>query len=382
MKKQIAILGCGLSGMLTALAFANKNIKTTIIEHQSISASNFCTDIRTTALTPASAKFLENINIWSEIENIASKMSEVYVVDNKAPEMLHFSNIKKNDPLGYIIKNHEFKEILLKKINSHPLIEVIDQFRYQKIDSNYDHSTIYFDNNKIINCRLLIVCDGRNSKVRQYYFFNKIEKEYKQTALTFNIRHQKNHENCAIEHFMPSGPFAILPLKDPNSSSVIWTVRDEQLSLLLSLANDEFEYLINNNAGKSLGSISVDSEVRYFPLKARITNKYFHNKIVLLADSAHIIHPLAGQGLNQGIKDIETLTQLVATMGDSEEMLQKYQKLRKSDNLAMYIITDKLNSIFSNHSKSLWCLRRLGLNIIDNIRPVKNLLIQYAMGQR
>ncbi len=424
MKKEIVILGCGLSGMLTALSFAEKNIKTTILECQSTSSSSFGSDIRTTALTPASSRFLGAIDVWSEIEQVASKMLEVYVVDNKAPEMLHLysndlkngdnkqgvsvlgvvnlreyanapkfyganslkqksiSTIKGNDALGYIVKNSEFKQILLENVKKNSLITLIDQCGYKKIDSKADHSIIYLDNKKTINSDLLIVCDGHNSKARQYYFFNRIEKAYNQTALTFNIRHEKNHENCAIEHFMPSGPFAILPLKDQKTSSIVWTVSQEQVTLLLSLPREEFEYVVSRNCGNSLGAIAVDSDISSFPLKARITSKYFHNKIAVIADSAHVIHPLAGQGLNQGIKDIGTLTQLVANSGTNAAVLEKYQKLRQNDNLNMYMITEGLNSIFSSHSKPLWYLRRLGLKAIDNIEPIKNLLTQYAMGQR
>ncbi|WP_341756077.1 MULTISPECIES: FAD-dependent monooxygenase [unclassified Candidatus Tisiphia] len=410
MKKEIVILGCGLSGMLTALSFAEKNIKTTILEYQSINSSSFCADIRAIALTPASSRFLETINVWSEIKQVASKMLEIYVVDNKASEMLHLyskqksiyskqksiyskqksiysndlsiPNIKGNDALGYIVKNSEFKQILLENVKKNSLINIIDQCDYKKIDSKADRSIIYLDNNKTINSDLLIVCDGHNSKARQYYFFNKIEKAYNQTALTFNIRHEKNHENCAIEHFMPSGPFAILPLKDQKTSSIVWTVSQEQAALLMSLPSEEFEYLVGRNCGNSLGSIAVDSDISSFPLKARIASKYFHNKIVVVADSAKVIHPLAGQALNQGIKDIETLTGLVASSGINSAMLEKYQKLRKNDNFNMYMITEGLNSIFSNHSKPLWYLRRLGLKAIDNIQPIKNLLVEYAMGQR
>jgi 2-octaprenyl-6-methoxyphenol hydroxylase len=228
----------------------------------------------------------------------------------------------------------------------------------------------------------LIVCDGQNSKVRQYYFFNKIEKAYKQTALTFNITHEKNHENCAIEHFMPLGPFAILPLKEQNSSSVIWTTSTQQASLLMTLSSEEFEYLLGKNCGYSLGTIHLDSKISCFPLKARVTSKYFYNKIVLVADSAHVIHPLAGQGLNQGIKDIEALVQLTLGNGITEFTLEQYQKLRQNDNLVMYIATESLNTIFSNHSKPLWYLRRLGLKTIDNMPVIKKLLLQYAMGNR
>ncbi len=380
MKKGIVILGCGLSGMLTALAFASKNIKTTILEYQPITSSKLYTDIRTTALTPRSVSFLNNINIWHKMEELVSYMLDIYVVDNKASEMLWLKDVKRNAPLGYIVKNSDFKKILLEEIRNNLLIEIIDQFDYQKVESRNDCTIIHGKDQQIIQTDLLIVCDGFNSAVRAYYFSNEVEKTYNQTALTFNISHTKDHENCAIEHFMPSGPFAVLPLKDQYSSSIIWTVAEGQAPLLLNLPKAEIEYLINKNCGNSLGGVKIDSAISSFPLQARIVKKYFYNKIVLIADSAHIIHPLAGQGLNQGIKDIVTLSRVIYEKDINNETLVLYQKLRKDDNFAMYMITDNLNNIFSNHSQILWYLRRGGLKAIDNIPLVKEFILQYASG--
>lgn len=382
MNKNIVILGCGFSGMLTALAFAKQNIKVTILESKSVTSEDFCSDIRTTALTPESIKFLDNINIWQEIEQQVGKMLDVYVVDNKAAEMLNLKDSKENKPLGYIVNNSDFKRALLQKVQENPLIEIIDQFDYKKITSLNNQTAIEYGNNKTIKSDLLIVCNGHNSLVRSYYFSNKIEKSYKQIALTFNIKHSENHENCAMEHFMPEGPFAVLPLKSQNHSSIIWTVPEEKAPLLLNLPTEEIEFLLNKNCGTSLGVVKIDSKISAFPLKARVTNKYFHNRIVLVADSAHIIHPLAGQGLNQGIKDIETLVKLISDNGTSEETLRLYQKERAEDNFIMYMITDNLNMIFSNHAKALWYFRLLGLDMIDNMPIVKNWLLQYAMGKR
>ncbi|MCC8368754.1 MAG: FAD-dependent monooxygenase [Rickettsia endosymbiont of Oxypoda opaca] len=390
----VIILGSGLSGMLTALSMAKVGIKTTIIESKSVKANNFYSDIRSTAITPYSQNFLNSLEIWSELENLAAEMQDVYVVDNKAPEILHLRNklrchsrLRGNDinglaaPLGYVVKNSEFKKALVTKIKENSLINLIDECEYKKVESNPDHSVITLDNNKQITCNLLIVCDGYYSKVRSYYFSDEIEESY-QTALTFDVKHEINHDNCAMEHFLPLGPFALLPLKDQNSSSVIWSTSAKQASLLQNLPDEEFEYLVQRNCGKSLGKITIDSKISAFPLKARLAKQYFYNRIVLIADSAHIIHPLAGQGLNQGIKDIEVLTKLIDVMGIKEETLQQYQKLRQDDNFIMYKITDELNNIFSNYSKNLWYLRRLGFKAIDNLKPIKNLITQYAMGER
>lgn len=376
----IIITGAGLSGMITALAFASKNIKTTILESQSIDDEKFYSDLRTTALTPASRQFLNNINIWAEIETISSKMLDIYVVDNKAPEILHF--FKDKEALGYIVKNSEFKKLLASIVKSSPFITIIDQCNYNKVSSYIDHSLLHLNTNDTLKCDLLIICDGYNSKAKQPFFSSIIEKYYNQTALIFNIQHEKDHENCAVEHFMQSGPLATLPLFNQKDSSVVWTVAEKQASLLKSLPIAEFEYILQKNCGNALGKIIINSDIRAFPLKARLTNKYYHNKLVLLADSAHIIHPLAGQGLNLGMKDIKSLVELVNSSDTKQETLQKYQASRKDDNLAMYAITDGLNSIFSNDSKALWYLRRTGLKMINNFKPLKNLLLHYAMGQR
>ncbi|WP_341792822.1 MULTISPECIES: FAD-dependent monooxygenase [unclassified Rickettsia] len=414
----VIILGSGLSGMLTALSMAKIGIKTTIIESKSIKANNFYSDIRSTALTPATKNFLSHLEIWSKIENLAAEMQDVYVVDNKAPEILHLRNklrchsraggnpenilksknkcgmekdldsrFRGNDinelaaPLGYVVKNSEFKKALVTKIKESSFINLIDECEYKKVESNPDHCVITLDNNKKITCNLLIVCDGYHSKVRSYYFSEEVEASY-QTALTFNIKHEVKHDNCAMEHFLPLGPFALLPLRDQNSSSVIWSTELTQASLLQNLSAEEFTYLVQRNCGKSLGKITIDSEISAFPLKARLANRYFHNRIVLIADSAHIIHPLAGQGLNQGIKDIEVLTKLINITGIKEETLRQYQKLRQDDNFIMYKITDELNNIFSNYSKNLRCLRQIGFKAINNFRPIKNLITSYAMGER
>lgn len=380
---EIVILGCGFSGMLTALALAKLGIRSTIIENRSVEAKEFYNDIRTTALTPYSQNFLDDILVWQELEEYVSPMLDVYVVDNKADKILHLLNGKEGNKvaLGYIIKNSDFKKILVSKIQNHPYIKLFDKYEYKKIVSYTDHSTVLFESNKQINCDLLVICDGANSKARSYFFTNEIEKPY-QTALTFNIKHQNAHENCAMEHFLPLGPFALLPMKDQDTSSVVWSTEREQASLLMNLPVEEFEYLVQRNCGKSLGKITIDSKVTAFPLKARIANRYYHNRIVLVADSAHAIHPLAGQGLNQGIKDISALADLINEIGISEPMLKQYQKLRQEDNFIMYKITDGLNSIFSNYSQSLHYLRQIGFKAIDKLRPIKNLITNYSTGER
>lgn len=386
-KDNIVILGCGLSGMLTALSFASVGIKTTIIEAKSTSNPDFFGDIRTTALTDCSKNFLDNINLWSAIAEIAGGILDIYVVDSGSPSMLHFClpplhHDKANTPMGYIVKNSELKQLLLTAIRQHNLITLLEQCDYQKVELINDDCIVHLANNTQIHCDLLILCNGAFSAIRQAYFPNKILKYYGQSAITFNVRCEKAHENVAIEHFRPSGPFAILPLKDPHSLSIVWTFKEAQAEAIKNLPLPELEYFTQQNFGNFLGKISIDSAISIFPLKAYLAKKYFHQQIVLVADTAHIIHPLAGQGLNQGIKDIEALTKLIKARGINQETLRQYQQQRQIDNMLMYLITDNLNRIFSNDSQCLGYLRRAGLKAIEKVAPIKNQLINYAMGKR
>ena len=380
----IVILGCGLSGMITALALAKYNICNTIVEAQTTTNQEFFNDIRTTAMNAASRNILEKIGIWQELLELCGPINDIYVVDNKAPEMLHFliEDTSKNRKMGYLIENTKLKKCLYDLVKQNKFITVLDNIKYQKINNNSDYCELALSNNNKLVCKLLIACDGKNSRAKNLFFSNDIEEDYKQKALTFIVGHEKNHEGTAVEHFMPTGPFAILPLKDPYKSSIVWTVSESYASALLTIEPEEFTYLVQENFGSFLGKIKIQSKMAVFPLKAYTARKYYNNSIALIADTAHIIHPLAGQGLNQGIKDIDCLTSLIAANSINKDTLINYQKLRQDDNKNMLLITDVINSIFSSNSKIFHSTRRLGFKAIEKIPHLKGMLIKYAMGER
>jgi len=380
----IVILGCGLSGMITALALANYNISSTIVEAQSTTNQEFFDDIRTTAINAFSRNIFEKIGIWQELLKLCGPINDIYVVDNKAPEMLHFliEDNSCNKKMGYLIENTKFKKCLYDLVKQNKCITVLDNIKYQRINNNLDYCELALSNNSKLVCKLLIACDGKNSRAKNLFFSNEIEEDYNQQALTFIVGHERNHEGTAVEHFMPTGPFAILPLKDPYKSSIVWTVSESYASALLTIEPKEFAYLVQENFGSFLGKIEFQSKVGGFPLKAYTAKKYYNNSIVLIADTAHVIHPLAGQGLNQGIKDIDCLSSLIAGNGINKDTLINYQKLRQDDNKNMLLITDFINSIFLSNSKIFHSTRQLGFKAIEKIPPFKEMLIKYAMGER
>lgn len=384
-RNDIIILGCGISGMIAALGLAKSKIKVTIVEAKDTKDERFFEDIRTTALTDYSKNYFESIDIWPVLAKFVGPIRDIYVVDNKAPQMLHFGSqdlVGENAVMGYLIQNKDFKKALLEAVINNPYINIIDKTNYTKIDNSATGSSIYLDNNKTIRADLVVVCDGYNSEAKQTFFSSLMTKQYGQHALTFIAKHEKPHGGTAVEHFMPSGPFAILPLKDEYHSSIVWTVPAEHAEALICLDKEELTYLVQEHFGPFLGQIEIEGKVAAFPLKAYQTDKYFNKSLVLVADTAHIIHPLAGQGLNQGIKDIEALITMVMRYPDNASILTNYQKLRKDDNANMLAITDTLNVVFSNNSELFHGARQVGFKAIESISPFKKALIKYAMGKR
>ncbi len=438
---KIIILGCGYSGMISSIALAKQGAEITIIENASIESDSFFNDPRTLAITATSKKFMQEIGIWDKIQDLCAPINDIYVVDNKSPKMIHFEtrDITDDEFMGYMCLNSEFKRALVDILKSTSQITVIDKACYGKIDNSYLGCTLEViesldkgDNlitqrARKIKSDVIIACDGKNSNAKRNFFSTKIEKDYNQKAFTFTVTHEKPHEGTAVEHFINSGPFASLPLRWPNRSSVVLSVETKKAEAIENLSTTEFSYLVQDKFGEFLGKVTIDairedknssSKVvkdyfRSFPLTANITNNYVNKRIMLIADSAHTIHPLAGQGLNQGIKDIKSLYELlskdslqkltnpscdsISSLGGSKiinsyqttgkedslsSLLQKYEKARSSDNYHMFEITDTINAIFSNNSQLMEKARNVSFDMIEKFPPFKKALVKYAMGRR
>lgn len=383
-KSEIVILGCGLAGMMVALSLVGRGAGITVVENRSTGGVDFFYDPRSTALTASSREFLSRIGVWDHLAEIVSPIKDIYVADNKQEDMIHFSSDSESMPqeyMGYMVLNTEFKKQLFDVVRDAD-IKIIDECSYSKIRNNDSRCSVELANGQTLNADLVIVCDGRNSIAKKHFFSDGLVKEYGQKAITFLVRHEKSHEGTAVEHFMHSGPFAILPLKDEHMSSVVWSVDEKRSDVLMKLPREEFAYLVQENFGEFLGKISIESEVAAFPLTASNARKYVNKRMLLVADAAHIVHPLAGQGLNQGIKDIEALIALITKFGINSVSLGEYEKARISDNQNMLDITDTINSIFSNNSLVLGKMRNIGFKYIEKMPPFKKALVKYAMGRR
>ncbi|KJV57266.1 ubiquinone biosynthesis hydroxylase, UbiH/UbiF/VisC/COQ6 family protein [Orientia chuto str. Dubai] len=394
-KEEIIILGCGLNGMITALGLASCNIKSTIIEKKDF--ANICyLDTRTTALTQNSKSVFKKFNIWSIIKPYISDINEVYVVDNKSTMMVHLNaNESQFESIGYMIENSVLYAKLMELVQNHPLINIVDNTSYISIDSDSDSTTIYLTDKKTSNnsntnatsivCKILIVCDSYNSLARKKYFKYFVDKEYQQSAIIFNVRHQKPHFGTAVEHFMPNGPFATLPLADQHISSVVWVEKNSTATLYYEMNKKSLTEYAQDKFGWSLGRIEIITTPVLYPLKAKIAKQYYYNNIVLVGDTAHVIHPLAGQGLNQSIKDIASFTNILYSRRSlglemTSHEFKFYQRDRFWDNYIMYLVTDNLNRLFSNNLPLFATARKISLGLLDKSDILKKLIMNYGMG--
>ncbi len=237
---------------------------------------------------------------------------------------------------------------------------------------------------------LLVAADGARSRLREQAGIGWVGWNYRQSGIVATIGHERPHHGRAVEHFLPSGPFAILPLSDGGKlghrSSIVWTERSENVEPLLSLDAVDLLAEIETRFGLELGEIVLESPVNAYPLGFGVARRFVDHRFALLGDAAHLIHPIAGQGLNLGLKDVAALAEAIvdaARLGLDPgrlDVLEDYEKARRFDTVAMGAVTDGLNRLFSNDATPLRLARDLGLGMVDRVPGLKRFFIREAAG--
>ncbi|MBC8131264.1 MAG: FAD-dependent monooxygenase, partial [Rhizobiaceae bacterium] len=236
-----------------------------------------------------------------------------------------------------------------------------------------------------IDARLLVACDGLKSKIRDMAGIRTVHKDYGQSGIVCTVKHERPHGGRAEEHFLPSGPFAILPLKG-DRSSLVWTEPTREAERLVASDDMMFDIELEQRFGHKLGRISVEGGKRAFPLGLTLARDFVKPRIALAGDAAHGIHPIAGQGLNLGFKDAAALAEVVveaARLGldiGALDTLETYQRWRRFDTVQMGVTTDILNRLFSNDNPLLRAARSFGLSLVDRTPPLKDFFISQAAG--
>lgn len=391
----VIIVGGGLAGLsLSCLLGQNEKLNIACIDRAPKEISN--KDLRTTAISYGSAKILDKAGIWPLMNGRTSAINDIKILDGSSSVLLTFlSSEVKDKSFGWIVDNTEMRDIIMGIFDQKKNMTYIDGAIVNDFDVNKDHATcIFTQSNKEqnINAKLIIGADGRGSFTRQWMGIKTRKWNYNQRANICTIEHSQPHNNIAVEHFWPGGPFAILPMADDaqgkHRSSIVFTEHGPERNSLKHLSDTEFELLLKERCPEMYGDIKLIGKRAVYPLSLIHAIDYIGPRMALVADAAHGIHPIAGQGLNLGFRDIDEIGSLISAACDRGEdigetrLLEKYQRRRRPDNMAMIAVTDGLNRLFSNNIVPIRLLRRAGLRAVSKLKPAKRFFMHQAMGDR
>ena len=392
LKCELHIVGAALTGLLTAYCASQFNYKIIISEKKKIISSpkKAIYDKRTTAIAEGSKVFLESQGLWQHIKAFAEPIHNIKVIDKTFESKLFFSNPKENSNLGYIVENSKLIQVLIRLLKKKNNISIVEGSSISSINSN-NSKILSFSKNESISSDMIIAADGKNSTVRKILGTNVFKKHYNEKALVINFHHEKPHKNTAYEFFFKTGPLAILPMQKNNNkfqSTVVWSNRPDVVD---TVSSSDFpkKYvleILNEKIQQYLGRVTHINSIQKFPLSAHINEKFYDDKIVYVGDAAHSIHPIAGQGWNLGLRDIKSLTNILKKSKNKEihigsiKFCKTYNDLCFYDAYRLFEITDKLDWIFKKDQSHLKITKKLGFNIINKNKTLKNQIVNFAMG--
>jgi 2-octaprenyl-6-methoxyphenol hydroxylase len=383
MDQPFIVIGGSLTGLCVALALSHLGQKTIVVDKKKLDFKASY-DGRAIALSYGSKQILEQIGLWQELSEYAGPINEIRVTDEYSPLFLHFNN---DETLGYLIESDDILRVIYQKAIKDPNISILDGAVYELQENNYQKAVITL-NGKEFSTKLLIAADGKFSHLRKMVGIKDYRYNYQQKAVVCKVQHEKPHKAIAQEIFLPHGPFAILPLKHPNQAGIVWTELPETADSLMKLDDDRFNYFLSEKFTDYLGEVKLVGKKACYPLELILAEKYYHNRVMLIGDAAHAVHPIAGQGFNLALRDIDSVVQLYRKYQNlglgfaCHQAMQEYEKLRMPDNLSMAVITDILNKLFSNNITGIRFIRKLGLNVVNHIPYLQKFFMQYAVAKK
>ena len=388
----VLIVGGGLNGPLLALALAQAGLRVVIVDALPLpKRANPKFDGRSYAMALASTRLLQAVGVWSDLEDVAQPMLDIKVTDGRAgegpsPFFMHFNHAEiEEGPMGYMIEDRHLRPTLLKALKDHTNINSIHSAAITDQTVDATGITVKMASGDQLRSRLLVGCDGRASGTAQRAGISRTGWSYDQTALVCAIEHEKPHHGVAHQFFMPPGPLAILPLAG-NRSSIVWSETTENAARINAMSDDEYLAVLRPRFGSFLGEIGLAGARFTYPLSLSLANALVAERVALVGDAAHGIHPIAGQGLNAGVRDIAALAEVLADAArrgediGSAAVLERYQQWRRFDNTTLAIATDTFNKLFSTDNSLLRGLRDLGMGLVGSIPGLRRGFIREAAG--
>ena len=383
----VLIIGGGMAGLILAAALGSAGVSTAVIEPlapEKLLDTGF--DGRTTAISAGSRNALASIGVWPGMGDEAADILEIRVSDEHSPLFLHYDHAELDDgPLGHIVENRIIRSALLERLTTLSSVKLFFGRRVESLDREGQFARAFLSDGTTLVAQLAIATDGRGSPTRKAANIKVRQWRYPQIGIVCTVQHQYPHHGVAQEKFLPAGPFAILPMTGQRSS-IVWTEKAELAPVLLELPDQEFAEELQIRFGDYLGDLEVVGPKFSYPLGLLHADHYIAPRLALAGDAAHAIHPIAGQGLNIGIRDAAALAEIIVDalrLGldpGSVNVLEGYERWRRFDNTMMIAATDGLNRIFSNDVGPIKFARDVGLAAVNRTPPLKRLFMRHAMG--
>ncbi|MGE3623881.1 MAG: UbiH/UbiF/VisC/COQ6 family ubiquinone biosynthesis hydroxylase [Bdellovibrionales bacterium] len=384
MRNDVVIIGGGPAGLTLAAMLGRAGFECACVERAPPPRKSG--DIRTTALSYASMRFLRQGGVWAQLEHAACPILDIRVADGASSFFLDFHHREVGDvPFGWIVENGAFRQALQKRISSLKNIRCISG-EMERLESDRGMARIRLRDGSTLEASLIVGADGRQSASRRLAGIRTYGWTYDQTAIVCTLAHTRPHHNIAVEHFLPGGPLATLPMKRQRSS-VVWTEKTAAAAALIKMSTADFTEILQDKVGGWLGKIKVLGGLSAYPLSLIRAERYVADRFALIGDAAHGIHPIAGQGFNLGMGDIGVLAEELkraAVMGldiGGGDVLARYEKRRKFANGNMVFMTDVLDRLFSNALPPFEALRRRGLGAVRHMHPLRRFFMKTAMGR-
>jgi len=389
-KTDLLIGGAGFAGLALAIALRQGlgDAFAVTVADPALGAAQ-SKDPRASAIAAAARRLFEAIEVWDAVAENAQPILDMVVTDSKLddamrPTFLTFGGeVEAGEPFAHMIENRHLIDALVAKAK-----ELGIELRAGAV-AGFERTAsaieVALADGEVISARLLVGADGARSKIREQAGIASHGWNYDQSAIVTTVAHEREHNGRAEEHFLPAGPFAILPLKGKRSS-IVWTEAAREADRIVALPDDEFHVELEKRFGLQLGDLKVAGPRRAFPLGLFTAREFIGERLALVGDAAHIIHPIAGQGLNMGLRDVAALAEAIADAArlgldiGAHDVLERYQRWRRFDTMTMGVATDGLNRLFSNSNDVLRLARDVGLGLVERMPALKRVFIREAAG--
>jgi 2-octaprenyl-6-methoxyphenol hydroxylase len=398
----LAIVGAGLNGSLLALAAGRSGLRVALIDRLPLATmTDAGFDGRTTAVAFTSQKLFEALDTWQELAAEAEPILDIRISDaghdgRPSGLFLHFDHREAAGegeapaPMGWIVENRLLRQALLRRLAACAEVELIAPDEVISTDRNAHRAEIALRSGRRLAARLVASAEGRSGTMREDAGIGARAWSYDQIAIVLVACHERPHRGVAQEKFLPGGPFAILPMRDSadgrHRSSIVWSERSDLARRLLELDAPRFQTEFARRFGDHLGAATTIGPRWSHPLGLVHAERYVEQRLVLVGDAAHGLHPIAGQGYNLGVRDIAALVEVLIDakrLGldiGAADTLERYAQWRRADNLTMVAATDLLNRLFSNDIKPLRLIRDLGLAAVNRTPALRRFFVRHAMG--